>query len=492
MKRIHELLKGKPAKSLAIQDFDNHQYNYANLRTMSSNVAKALKNHGVVAGDKVVVISENSAMYAAYLFGISKIDAWSVLVNARQTKTEIETIIKHSKAKCALFTSLASQSAKEHAKDFNARSIGEIKCGSIICTQLYEQKPEKLIENGEQVAVLLYTTGTTSAPKGVMLTHNNLIFNAKNSATHIGLREDDKVLGVLPGTHVYCLASAFLPIIFAGGSIQFVPRFNPKQVLEFLRNGITRFPGVPQMFASIIELLDKNNESLDAPSLRNLATGGAPLDPDVKIRIEKIFKLQLNNGYGITECSPTIAVTKNESPRADVSVGPPVPNIQVKINKPNNDNIGEIFVRGKNVMKGYYRDSKQTKKVITPEGYFKTGDLGYFGSDGALFVVGRLKELIIRSGFNVFPPEVEAMLTKHPSIYQAAVIGKKINNNEEILAFILTNGEITEEEVKKWLKKHLVSYKIPQQIYIVKKFPTAATGKILKNQLTTFYSNLIN
>ena len=139
-------------------------------------------------------------------------------------------------------------------------------------------------------------------------------------------------------------------MIFAGGSIQFVPRFKPDEVLGFLREGITRFPGVPQMFASIIELLDKNNEILNAPHLRNLATGGAPLDPDVKMQIEKIFKLQLNNGYGITECSPTIAVTKNEVRRSDLSVGLPVPNVEVKIDKPNKDNIGEILVRGKNCL----------------------------------------------------------------------------------------------------------------------------------------------
>ena len=492
MKRIHELLENKPENSLAIQDFDNQNYSYSQLKKMSSQLAKELKQHGVEGGDKVVVVSENSAMYAACLFGLSKINAWSVFVNARQSKTEIESIIKHSKAKCVLFTTRASKQARDHAKNLSASTIADIDCGPIVCTPLYNQKPEKVIDDGEQVAVLLYTTGTTSAPKAVMLSHNNLLFNSENSAKHIGLNHNDKVLGVLPGTHIYCLASAFLPVIFAGGSIQFVPRFKPDEVLEFLRGGITRFPGVPQMFASIIEILDKNNETLNAPHLRNLATGGAPLDPDVKIQIEKIFKLQLNNGYGITECSPTIAVTKNEVPRSDLSVGLPVPNIEVKIDKPNKDNIGEILVRGKNVMKGYYRDARKTKEVITPDGYFKTGDLGYFGKDGALFVVGRSKELIIRSGFNVFPPEIEAMLTKHPSVYQAAVIGKKTKTNEEILAFILTDGAVIEDELKQWLRKYLAPYKIPQHIYIVKKFPTAATGKILKHKLTTFFADILN
>ena len=491
MIRIHELLNSKPDDSVAIIDFDGTEYSYSQLRSMSSMLAQILIDHGVSGGDRVVIVSENSAMYAISLFALSKIGAWSVLVNARQSITELDAIIKHSEPTCLLFTTRSSKDALNHANRMNAKTIREIQCGPVVCTKLNPQKPENVITDGEQVAVLLYTTGTTSSPKGVMLTHNNLLFNSENSANHIGLNSNDRVLGVLPGTHIYCLASAFLPVIYAGGSIQFIPRFKPEEVLKFLRNGITRFPGVPQMFASIIELLDAKNEILNAPKLRNLATGGAPLDPDVKAQIEKIFKLQLNNGYGITETSPTIAVTKNELPRSDLSVGLPVPNVEVKINEPNSENVGEIFVRGKNVMKGYYRDPQKTKEAITPDGYFKTGDLGYLDESGALFIIGRLKELIIRSGFNVYPPEIEAMVTKHPNVYQSAVIGNKIKNNEEILAFVLTDGKILETALKIWLKERLAPYKIPQRIFVVKEFPTAATGKILKHKLLSYFSDII-
>jgi acyl-CoA synthetase (AMP-forming)/AMP-acid ligase II len=245
------------------------------------------------------------------------------------------------------------------------------------------------------------------------------------------------------------------------------------------------------MFASIIELLDQNNEKLEAPKLRNLATGGAPLDPDLKKQIEEIFGLQLNNGYGITETSPTISVTTNEYPRTDLSVGFAMPDVEVKIRNPNKESIGEILVRGKNIMKGYYREPEMTKNAMTSDGFFKTGDLGYIEPDGSIFVVGRLKELIIRSGFNVYPPEVEAMLTKHPNVYQSAVIGRSVKNNEEILAFILTDGSITEDILKVWLKERLAPYKIPQRIFIIKQFPTAATGKILKHKLLSHFADII-
>ena len=154
MKRIHELLENKKENSLAIQDFDNKNYSYSHLKKMSSQLAQALRNHGIKGGDKVVVVSENSAMYAACLFGLSEIDAWSVLVNARQSKTELDSIIKHSKAKCVLFTTRASQQAEDHAKNLSASTIADIDCGPIVCTPLYNQKAEKVIDDGEQVATL--------------------------------------------------------------------------------------------------------------------------------------------------------------------------------------------------------------------------------------------------------------------------------------------------------------------------------------------------
>jgi len=489
MNRIHNLLAEKPTTDLAVIDFDATKYSYGDLRDLSTKLADLLRSYGVRAGDRMILVAENCAYYAITIFAASKLDVWITLVNARQSAVEIDAILGHSGARCVLFTSEVSTAAKAHAVRLNAITIGQIATGSVKASPIRETNIEPVLPGSDQVAVLLYTTGTTSAPKGVMLTHDNLIFNATNSAEYSDITPDDQILAVLPGTHVYCLGSTYLTAMAAGASVRFVPRFDPVEVLGFLRDGITRFPAVPQMLARIIKLLDDSDEYLKAPRLRHVAAGGAPLDPDLKLRVQQVFGLPLNNGYGLTETSPTIAVTQNQAPRDDLSVGPVLPNIAVKIDAPNDAGIGEILIRGRCVMKGYYRDPKRTHDVMTPDHYFRSGDLGRLDPDGALFVVGRLKELIIRSGFNVHPPEIEAMLTRHPNIYQAAVVGRQVPGNEEILAFVLSGKDLSEADLRAWLKDRLVSYKIPQRILFVDSYPTAATGKILKHKLISHFAD---
>ncbi len=491
MDRIHQLLDGKPDGALAVIDFDGTEYTYGQLREMSAHLAGVLAGHGLRGGDRVILIAENSVYYAAAVFAASRLGAWVILVNARQSEAEIQAIQDHSGARMVLFTANASVNARTHATLLGATEIGGLACGPILVTRPIDSIPEPVEQGDRQVAALLYTTGTTSAPKGVMLTHKNLLFNATNSAAFNGLAADDQVLGVLPGTHIYCLASAFLPVIAAGGSMRFVARFDPGETVEFLRRGITRMPAVPQMYAAILALLDQTGQALNAPRLRNLATGGAPLDPDLKKRVQEVFGLPLNNGYGLTETSPTVSTTHNKAPRTDCSVGAALPNVEVKIDAPNKDSIGEVLVRGPNIMKGYYRDPEKTTEVITSTGYFRTGDLGRIDPDGAIHIVGRLKELIIRSGFNIHPPEVEAMLTRHPDVYQAAVVGRQVPGNEEILAFLITNGQVSEAALKSWLHDKLVAYKVPQHIFIVEAYPAAATGKILKHKLIPHFADLI-
>ena len=277
----------------------------------------------------------------------------------------------------------------------------------------------------------------------------------------------------------------------AGAILQIMKRFEVEKVVDALENGVTVFQGVPQMFAAIVDYLTASNRPLNARTLKVISSGGAPLDPALKKNVEKIFGLNLNNGYGISETAAGVCTTDRAVHRNDSSVGPALEGVTLKIDNPNEAGVGEVWVHGDNVMNGYYRAPELTKAALTADGYFKTGDLAKMDADGSLHIVGRSKELIIRAGFNIYPPEVEAMLTKHPAISQAAVIGRKYETDEEIIAFVQLRKEVSEAEIKNWLREKLVGYKIPQRIITVDHYPAAATGKILKHKLVSHFINEI-
>ncbi len=491
MDRLHQILDGKPNGALALIDHDGTKVTYGDLSLETAALAAILKQHGVRGGDRIVLVSENSVFFAAMVFAASQLNVWLILVNARQSADEIAAIETHATPRCVIYTHDVSEPARNHAARMGASKIGSLASGEVWATAVADVEVEPVDADGNQVAVLLYTTGTTSAPKGVMLTHRNLLFCSSYSAQFNRLIPEDRVVGVLPGTHIYALSSVFLPAMIAGASLEFVPRFDVGKVLSMLRGGATRFPAVPQMFAAIMQHLDEAGEDLNAPALMNLVTGGAPLDPGLKTRVEKVFGLALNNGYGMTETSPSISSTHNDHPRSDVGVGVPYDWIDVRIFEPNDDGVGEIQVRGDNVMRGYYRAPEKTAEVMTDDGFFRTGDLGTFDEGGGLHIVGRSKELIIRSGFNVHPPEIEAMLSKHPSVYQVAVIGRSVPGNEEILAFVKASGDVSEAELRAWLKERLVAYKVPSHVFLVDAYPAAATGKILKHKLLGHFAEVI-
>ena len=251
---------------------------------------------------------------------------------------------------------------------------------------------------------------------------------------------------------------------------------------------VSVFPAVPQMYANLLRYMDKTGADLSAPKLHYISAGGAPLDPDWKARTEAVFGLALNNGYGITEAAPTVSATRVGEPRGDVSVGPAVWDVTLSIDDPDANGVGEVLIEGPGVMKGYYKNPEATAEALPRPGLLRSGDLGRL-EDGILFIEGRKKELIIRSGFNVYPPELEGMLTKHPNVSVAAVVPHRRAGNEDILAFVL--GDIASEDLGNWLRERLVAYKQPQAIFMVDEFPTAPTGKILKHKLASHFADLI-
>ena len=344
-------------------------------------------------------------------------------------------------------------------------------------------------DRSRQVAALLYTSGTTGNPKGVMLTHRNLLFSAKL----VGAQREptDKAYCVLPISHIVGYSNILIASLMAGATVQLVPRFDPAALVSAIVNdGITLIFGVPAMYQRLLEYKAVAGiEELPRGKLRRLAVAGAPLDVTLKSKIEAEFGLPLGNGYGITECAPGIAVVHAETPRNDDAVGSLITGIEARLVGPGGravapGEVGELHVRGPNVMRGYYRAPEATAAVIDADGWFNTGDLARF-EDDILYIVGRTKELIIRSGFNVYPPEVEAVLNEHPSVVQSAVIGRPVPGNEEVVAYVqLLPGSIaTPADLMAHAARLLAPYKRPFEIIVLDTLPAASTGKILKHRL---------
>jgi len=489
---VHQLIEAAPDTAPATMDDDSGCHNYGDLRRLTGELAQALGAHGVRAGDRVMLVCENCTSYVAAVMAASQLSAWILPVNARHTASELTALREHSGARCMVFTAHASCDAAAHATTFAADTTLPLDSGDLRVTPVFDTHAESVEDDPTQrVAAMLYTTGTTSAPKGVMLTHANLCWNAGISARLRHLTSDDQVLAVLPGSHIFGFCSTMFAAFHIGASLRFVPRFSPEKVLGALADGASAMPAVPQMYERILTHLHQTQTQLKAPRLHYISAGGAPLDPDLKERTEAIFGLPLNNGYGITECSPTIAATRPEDPRNDVSVGPALWDVTVTVDTADGDGIGELIVESPGVMKGYYQDPKASAAALPQPGTFRTGDLGRVESDGTIYIEGRVKELIIRSGFNVYPPEVEAMLTRHPQVLQAAVVPNRVGSNEEILAFVMVRDSLSESELATWLRPQLVAYKQPQHIFIVDSFPAAPTGKVLKHKLVTHFAGLL-
>ncbi|HWL30405.1 MAG TPA: class I adenylate-forming enzyme family protein [Burkholderiaceae bacterium] len=473
---------------------------YKQLDDAVAATVKALQERGVRPGDRLMIVAENCIAQVVLMFAAARMDAWAVNVNARLSPHEVDTLRDHSQPRRIVYTARASAEARAHAERHGAEPFdvlapfGLAEGEEIAIGPMNAQcRPEPVdVDGRKQVAALIYTTGTTGQPKGVMLTHYNLLFIACVSSFVRGVSPDDRVCGVLPLTHVFGLASVALGTLFAGARLYLASRYSPASLVQALKeDGITILQGVPAMYARLLEY-DFGGWDPARSSLRFIYAGGAPLDPTLKKDVERLFGRNLHNGYGMTESSPTISQTRIDAPREDTSVGFAIPGIELRIVDDHGKDVadgepGELWVRGPNVMKGYYREPELTAAAINPEGWLATGDVVRRDPDGALFIVGRSKEVIIRSGFNVYPIEVEAALNAHPAVIQSAVVGCPAEGgNEEVVAFVElepSSRRLDTAVLGAWLEQRLSPYKRPARIVVLDALPAAATGKILKGKL---------
>ncbi|GGY95190.1 class I adenylate-forming enzyme family protein [Pseudoduganella plicata] len=482
--------------SPALREPDRGDIGYGDLWHAIESVAGQLRALGVRPGDRVMAVGENCANLVALIFATGLCDAWIVNVNARLSAREIASIREHSGARRVFYTADISPDARAHGERDGAvpaqAPFGQWLVGAVND----DCAPEPVHADGAlQPAALIYTTGTTGQPKGVLLSHRTLLYVATVSGRLRGLVPTDRAYGVLPIAHVYGLASVMLGTLNAGACLVLAPRFSAPALLRALREErLTILQGVPAMYARVLEQLGPDASPLPN-SLRFAYAGGSPLTPGLKAAVERLLGVALHNGYGMTESGPTICQTDLAAPRNDTSVGHPIPGVAVRVVDAAGADVpvgepGEIRVRGPNVMLGYYRDPALTAATMHPGGWLNTGDMGRLGPDGALFIVGRTKELIIRSGFNVYPLEVETVLNAHPAVTQSAVVGRTCGDgNEEVIAFVeaaprhAADPAALVAELTTYLGGALAPYKCPAHIVVLPALPAAATGKILKGRL---------
>ena len=471
-------------------------WTYRQLASAISTTQRWLRESGVRPGDRVMIVGENCREFVALLLASAGMDAWPVLVNARVSAREIDEICAHCGARRVLFTTSASPNGVDHAKRHGAKFEEIEGLGSIGVGALNENvQPEPVDADdravADRVAALIYTSGTTGQPKGVMLSHRNLLFLAAGSAKIRSLTNDDRLYGILPMSHAVGLSVVLVGSLLSGASLYLSPRFDPMNARVTLeKQRITVLLGAPATFTQFLQYAKlRGIDSLKFPALRIISSSGAQLHASTKSAIEKLFGMPLHNGYGVTECSPTIAQTRVDAPRTDTSIGPPFPGVEIKLVGPDRKPVaggdaGELWVRGPNIMKGYYRAPEETAAAIDAEGWFNTRDLARL-EDGNLFIVGRTKDLIVHRGFNVYPAEVEAVLNSHPAVVCSAVIGRVVEGDEEVVAFVqpVPDSTLTARDFAIYAEGHLAPYKRPSQILVVPNMPLTPTGKAAKTEL---------
>jgi len=492
--RIHQVVEPYVAAtpdSVALIE-DGETLTYRQFDRAVSETADALRELGIRAGDRVLIVSENCISLACLLFAASRLDAWAIVANPRLSARELDQIRDHSGARRVFFTAEISEEAAAHASRSDAaiRDVGPL--SGIGVSVLNEDTAAERVEadGAKHVAVLIYTSGTTGTPKGVMLTHRNLLFSAKSTALHRNMTSADNQYCVLPISHIVGI-SLLIMTLMVGAKIRLVVKYSPAALVKAIaEEGITLLNGVPATYQRLLEYKTTAGLlKLNRGSLRLIAVAGAPLDLDLKARVEKELGLPLFNAFGITECSPGISGVRPDTPRSDNSVGSIIAGLEARIVARDgtivtNGDIGELHVRGPNVMRGYYRAPDLTAKAIDKDGWFKTGDLARFEGE-QMYIVGRTKEMIIRSGFNVYPAEIEAVISTHPAVVQCAVVGRQVPGNEEVVAFVqlLKGSNVTAADVMAHVAPQLTSYKRPTEIILMNALPATSTGKLLKHKL---------
>jgi long-chain acyl-CoA synthetase len=467
-----------------------HEISYAEFNTRANRVAASLAKMGVKSGDSIGICAPNSSDWLVFYFGALKAGAAAITLSPLLRKDEMELLIGHSRPKI-LFTTeekldLMSGLVESGVVEKIVCKGGEVSLDAL----MREGSPafESIDRERTETAAVLYTGGTTGIPKGVMLSHENI-----NAAIHTVVynersTEKDRALCFLPFNHVFGQMHIMNATILSGGCLEMLPAFDLERVLDVMKKGrVTKLFAVPTVYVRLLTL-DRLKERLG--SVRYCFSAAASMAAEIVKQWKERTGLSIFEGYGMTEASPT--VTYNHHYRHVIgSVGTEVPGVEVQLRDDSGNLVGkgergEICVRGPNIMKGYLNNPEGTKAAFWDRGWFRSGDVGLFDDDGYLYIVDRIKDMIISGGENVYPREVEEVLYRRSEIQECAVVGLPDPEwGEKVTAFLIpkAGAKIDEKALKAFLKEHLSPFKVPKAFYVVQELPKNAAGKILKREL---------
>ncbi len=483
-----------PDRPALIDGPSGRAYTYAQLAAMIASFAGGLAARGLGPGDTIALMSPNIPEYAVAFHGAAVAGVAVSTVNPTYTADEVRFQLQDSGALLLVTVALFIDTAREAMAGTDVTDIvviGEAPEGTLPVTALFGAPLEQVpVDLDDHVVVLPYSSGTTGLPKGVMLTHRNLVANLCQIEGGLAVEDDEVALAVLPFFHIYGMQVLMNGLLAQGVTIITVPRFDLEQVLGLIQDQrVTRFFAVPPIVLALAKhpLVD----SYDLSSLRQIFSGAAPLSAELALEAGARVGCEVVQGYGMTEMSPVSHLTPPGQFKAG-TCGVTVPNAECRIVDPVTgadqpvDGEGELWVRGPMVMKGYLNNPEATALTVDADGWLHTGDIGAIDADGHMTIVDRVKELIKVKGFQVAPAELEALLLTHPSIADAAVIGIPDEESGEVpRAFIVVKPQqsLTADEVTDFTRQHVATYKVVHDVVFTEAIPKSASGKILRRML---------
>jgi long-chain acyl-CoA synthetase len=463
---------------------------YAQLRDAAGRMSTLLGAHGVEPGDRVGIMLPNVPAFPIAFYGALAAGAVVVPMNPLLKSREVGYYLSDSGAKVVLAWGSALAEAAKGAADAGAEAVGIEAPDMTGLLDGHAAAPERSHRADDDDAVILYTSGTTGRPKGAQLTHAGLVRNAQLTArTLLKNDPDDVMMGCLPLFHVFGLTCGLNATVAAAGTLTLLPRFDPAKALEIIqRDAVTIFEGVPTMYAAILHL--PGADPAQAVTLRVCVSGGASLPVEILRGFEEKFGCIILEGYGLSETSPVASFNHPDRVRKPGSIGTPIEGVQMRLidddgNTVLDGEIGEIAIRGHNVMKGYWGKPEATAEAIR-DGWFRTGDMARVDEDGYYYIVDRKKDLIIRGGYNVYPREIEEVLHEHPAVAEVAVIGLPHPElGEEVGAAVTlkSGATTTPAELIAFAKERVAAYKYPRRLWLVDSLPKGPTGKILRREV---------